>query len=832
MIKKVFLIHHTHFDIGFTDFPEVVLQQQRRYLDQAVRYCLDHPEYRWTIESGRLLRDWLCSRPETARQQIVELLRSGQMELGGFDTQILTETVSFSELVENVSLPVSLGRQFGFPVETAILDDIGGLAGELPSVMEAHNVHNLILGTGVCQTELPWAELPRLFYWKSCGGGRVLVWNLGLDRQEKSTEARFPAAVYGLGGYFLGYHGFPEFLGRRDMGIQPPTDGIPAGEQVNASEYFRYFAEILKRNGYPYEEILLQYGGDNRGPAPALVELVQAINDSGQFPEVVLTTPTPFFQFMTKKYSRVIPEIHGILTDPWNLRMNTVPSVLKRYRKAQRQYDDARLRGGKDDELMDSLLLTGDHTFGNNIWGWQKIARCAPLGIAAPDFDAVRRSWQIKAHYAENALWCSQKLKRRLESHESLSEEARVVIRNNSLHCTHGPVECYFGDYAPSLISLTDESGREVPRQLCGKNRWVLQVSAMNALEIRRLKCVFSTTDYPLKDESLETVPVPAELSCGGLQLHFSPDGALLQISSRNGRKLLAGDEPFGEVSVETIHDVPENNDGCGLKPCVQRSCVHAALSQAKTIRHGELFTDVQVDSQAGNLDAVCIFRVWHQYPRMDMTVRIHKPKTADKQCVHVAFPFFGKEGTFHFDQNAGQAELSDLLPGAMQDLFLGSRYVAMELPEATAVICCPDAPMFQVGDRTIGMWRKALPFIPVSNKLYGLLYNNLCNTDAPAWSAVQESFQYSIFFQDGVFSAPVAQAYWNECTALEAEYGFAAACAGVKGLPAELRVHTDARERLWLENLSGHREVAYAFEWNKRHYAGTLPPYALQPMQ
>lgn len=73
--------------------------------------------------------------------------------------------------------PVELGKKYGFPVKCAILDDIGGFAGELPRLMNEAGLRYLIAGTGAFQTELPWADLPHLFYLKSKSGGRILVWN-------------------------------------------------------------------------------------------------------------------------------------------------------------------------------------------------------------------------------------------------------------------------------------------------------------------------------------------------------------------------------------------------------------------------------------------------------------------------------------------------------------------------------------------------------------------------------------------------------------------------------------------------------------------------------
>ena len=179
MIEKIYLIPHTHFDIGFTDQTEEVVRQQLHFLDQALRYCENDPDFRWTIESGMLLREWMQSRPAALQERMLAQLRNGRMEVMALDMQLLTEVASFPELVENVRRSTDLGRKYGFPVETAILDDLGGIAGEMPAAMNHCGIKYLILGTGSCQTEIPWADLPYLFYLRSRSGGRILIWNLG-----------------------------------------------------------------------------------------------------------------------------------------------------------------------------------------------------------------------------------------------------------------------------------------------------------------------------------------------------------------------------------------------------------------------------------------------------------------------------------------------------------------------------------------------------------------------------------------------------------------------------------------------------------------------------
>jgi hypothetical protein len=64
-----------------------------------------------------------------------------------------------------------------------MINDIGGYAGRLPSVLNACGVEYLTAGIGAFQVHLPWADLPHLFYLKAKDGARLLIWNLGIDRE-------------------------------------------------------------------------------------------------------------------------------------------------------------------------------------------------------------------------------------------------------------------------------------------------------------------------------------------------------------------------------------------------------------------------------------------------------------------------------------------------------------------------------------------------------------------------------------------------------------------------------------------------------------------------
>lgn len=55
-IQNIYIVHHSHTDIGYTDLQEKIIANQVEYLHEAVRLCSDpkHEGFRWNCET------WFC----------------------------------------------------------------------------------------------------------------------------------------------------------------------------------------------------------------------------------------------------------------------------------------------------------------------------------------------------------------------------------------------------------------------------------------------------------------------------------------------------------------------------------------------------------------------------------------------------------------------------------------------------------------------------------------------------------------------------------------------------------------------------------------------------
>ncbi|MBT7302692.1 MAG: hypothetical protein HN849_24395 [Victivallales bacterium] len=759
-LQRVTLVHHTHMDIGYTDLASEVLDQHLSHLDRALALCRNNagrPEeerFYWTIESAWLVRDFLACRPRPQRQELLAALRAGWLELQAFLTQPLTELGSADDLIDCLGYAAQLGRSEGFAVRCGMIDDIGGYAGRLPSIMAELGVPYLVAGVGAFQVHLPWANLPHLFYLEDKAGGRVLIWNLGIDRTLTPQDMASLAAVYGQAGLFLINPYAKALAGRESRGVELDLDDAPA--VADARSQFTAFEERLVQEDYPYPELLLQYGGDNRGPDDGLVDLIRQLNAQPDLPAFSLATPTSFFQHMERTHGDAIPVVQGALTDPWNLRANPAPSGLKTFRNAQRTLRAAEawhtLAAGEPPVLKtvgdcrEQLQLYIDHTCGLSEWGWDKVFG-KDGDCRAPEFDRYRRSWASKRQYADQALALAQRTARST-FHAAASAGANapsVVVANECPFPMSGPVELYTGRGGPTLCGLQDEQGNDIPIQQTGNRRYVFVPPETPAFGMRWLHPQFG---------SAPPQPEGPGLRSDWLELGFDPDsGAIHSLRDRApGREWLDPTSPgLGATIYETVGNVGFGPRQAGMAQDWERQPlpVHTERVHVAPLGpvFGELTVDERLDGPAGPIRIRRTVRLYRHRPQVDVTLRVDKPETAAKETLHIAFPLAGP-GDFGFDQGAGWLDPArDLAPGAMQDLLYANSCIWAHADGGTAVLAVPDAPIVSLGRIRTGEWRDGQPFAADCNAIYAFIYHNLLNTDCPIWQDICDEFRFSLLF-------------------------------------------------------------------------------------
>src|ERR687898_298361 len=183
---SVFLVHHSHLDIGYTDTQGSVLQHHLQYLDSVLDLASatdDWPgdaQFRWNVEANWPLLHWIKNRPESDRSRFFDRVREGRIEICALPFSMHTEAYSIDELARQLRFADEIREQHDVPVQTAMQTDVpGATIGLLSSLVDA-DIRYLSVAHNYAGRSAPHLvggqELTRPFYWRAPNGKRLLVW--------------------------------------------------------------------------------------------------------------------------------------------------------------------------------------------------------------------------------------------------------------------------------------------------------------------------------------------------------------------------------------------------------------------------------------------------------------------------------------------------------------------------------------------------------------------------------------------------------------------------------------------------------------------------------
>jgi len=85
----IYLVQHSHTDIGYTRPQSEILAEHMRYIDYALDYCdqtdklPDEAKFRWTCESSWVAREYIRTRPDSQIMRLLKRIREGRIEVTG-----------------------------------------------------------------------------------------------------------------------------------------------------------------------------------------------------------------------------------------------------------------------------------------------------------------------------------------------------------------------------------------------------------------------------------------------------------------------------------------------------------------------------------------------------------------------------------------------------------------------------------------------------------------------------------------------------------------------------------------------------------------------------
>ncbi len=743
----MYLVHHSHVDIGYTEPQPVVMRKHAEYVARALDYCRasdDLPlgeRFAWTCEVSWTVKAFLERYPERA-EELFRRVRERRIEVTAIYLN-LTELFGESLLDYALSYATGLAREHGFEVVSAMNDDVNGWGWGLPRMLADRGVR--YFDTAINNVRANNVEpRPRPYYWASPDGSRVLMWH---------------GTSY-LHGNGLGLH-----LGGVD------------------DRLFGYLAE-LERSDYPHNAVQIKVQGevnDNSPPGAWLSERVREWNSRYDSPKLVLGTSRDWFEHVEEYWPEPIPELRLAWPDWWSDGLGSYPYECMIVRQAQADLDSvcAMVKGKAlvdQSRLRDARETTAffcEHTGG----AW--CATDVPHSFESKAQQAVNSAFAYTAASESQAL-----LRDTVASAAPAAKAPSVLVFNPLPYARTDLVEVTIRDDAftpereqyvitrervdpgPALHLVEEGTGRLVPvcrrPHVHGATRYPAQIVSFVAHDVPPL----GWRRYRIVAESDGT---PGRCTAEGLSLngpHFSlaldgRNGGIASALARNvARELVSDSDCTLNQYVHEFIDSPRGREDLCYWGERHTDTPFRRVTPRPDATTSEAFAlGARLVAESGG-GAVPHMRsevvIYDDLPRIDIINTITKQPSDLSEAVYHVFPLAARSPVVHLDiPGAVMRPGPDQVPGTATDWYAIQRYFAVSDDGSTVVVASPDVPLVQVNGINTGRWRAALD--PHNGTVVSWVMNNYWFTNWPAYQWGRFSYRYSIACLPGPFEVATA---------------------------------------------------------------------------
>lgn len=178
-LKEVIVVFTTHFDIGYTDFSEAVVQ---KYSSTMMRQALSDVEkninlppekqFTWTA-AGWPMEQILQRSDPSIKSEVEQALQKGRFAVQALPFVLETESADLEMLVRGMNISSTVNREAGLPIALdAKMSDVPSHSWVIPTLLTHAGVKILQLG---CNPASSSPQVPLLFWWQGPDSSRLMT---------------------------------------------------------------------------------------------------------------------------------------------------------------------------------------------------------------------------------------------------------------------------------------------------------------------------------------------------------------------------------------------------------------------------------------------------------------------------------------------------------------------------------------------------------------------------------------------------------------------------------------------------------------------------------
>jgi len=693
----VYILMHSHVDIGYTDIQPHIAAKQARNVTRAlelIQETRNNPadaKFRWNLEVQWTYDQFWAGATAEQKRQFEQAVRDGYIGLDAMYGNLLTGISRGEELVHQLVFAKELGQRCGVKVDSMMISDVPGLTwGLIPALTQA-GVKYISDGPNYIDrigwTRVTWEDKP--FYWVAPNGkDKVLYW----------------APYFG---YAFGH----------------TVDLLPDAVQQDLKQ--------LEESGYPYDLVQIRWSkGDNGSADERVIQQVRDWNATHASPRLVIATTSEMFHEFEKRYADKIPTFRGDFTPYWE---DGAPSS-SRETGLNRQSADrlsqtealwallnpAPFPAADFGEAWKNVALYSEHT-----WG-------AYNSVSQPDLDFVKTQWKYKQAYALDADTQSRALLKRVTASRPAAGKRVEFDIFNTASWPRTDLVYLPKDIAGNIVK--DARGGIVPSQRLASGELVFLAQDVPALGAKRYR-IESGTAAPKGGASASGLVLRTPMLTVKLD---ETSGAVASLRQEGLAAELAG----GKLNHYLYLPGANTND---VKSC---GPVKITVKEA-----GPLLASLVVESEAPSCRRlVREVRVIDGLDRVEFVDEVDKVPIRTPEGLHFGFEFNVPDARVHINSPMAVVEPEqDQLPGACKNWFSVERWVDVANADYGVTWATVDAPLVEMGGLTANLLRSQpdpkayLKSIQHSSRLYSWIMNNHWHTNYRADQEGPTTFRYAI---------------------------------------------------------------------------------------
>jgi hypothetical protein len=723
---EVYLLPHSHVDIGYTALQADVVKKQDENIDigmKLIKATTEYPEdarFKWNVEVLWPVDNYLRKASPEKRHAFLAAIRSGQVGLDAFYGNILTGLCRPEELLRLMSYATRLSELCGVPVESAMISDVPGYTWSTVSAMAHAGVKYFSFAPNYFDrmggTMKEWQNKP--FWWEGPDGkSRVLCW--------------CPSRGYALG-HLIG-------------------DGAALARFMP-----EYLAE-LEANSYPFDITHLRWNvhGDNGSPDEKLSDVVKDWNQRYVYPRLIITTTAKAFRAFEARYGSRLPVYRGDYTPYWedgagSSALETAMNRASAERLVQAETvwglrNPGQFPAAEFNEAWRNILLYSEHT-----WG-------AHNSISQPDLPFVLDQWKVKRAFAVDADSQSRKLlKQALTQTAGAVDPAAAIDVFNTSSWERTDLVTLSTDLATAGDRVLDSRGKPVPSQ---------RLSTGELVFLARDLPPFSATRFQVAAGS---PPVPDTLNAAGATLSNPLFRIQLDETTGGIRSLFSH-----ELKRELVnHEATALNDFFYLPGSDAKGVKRNGKPRISVKEKGPLVSSLLVESEApGCKRLLREVRIIAGLDRVELINTIDKLAVREKEGIHFGYGFAVPDSQVRMDVGWAMVRPEvDQIPASCKNWFSVQRWLDISNDKFGVTWSPIDAPLVELGGLTANLigsqtdWRVWIQHLGPTQTIYSWVMNNHWHTNYRAEQEGTTVFRYAIR-PHRKFSADQAARFGVECS-------------------------------------------------------------------